>query len=114
MTPNPGLSELVHDLRATLEAISEGLVEGLSERLLDAEPRLAELAARLQTAPVDAASVPPRDELLAAQGALRRCQHLGATIRSLGELYATTNGAAYDRSGRHHPSEAAGVLQARG
>jgi hypothetical protein len=114
MTPNPGLSDLVHDLRATLEAISEGLVEGLSDRLLDAEPRLAELAARLQTAPLDAAHAPPRDEILAAQAALRRCQHLGATIRSLGEIYATSNAAAYDRSGRHHAAEAAGVLQARG
>jgi hypothetical protein len=114
MTPNPGLSDLVHDLRATLEAISEGLVEGLSDRLLDAEPRLAELAARLQRTPLDASPIPARDALLAAQAALRRCQHLGATIRSLGELYATSNAAAYDRSGRHHAVEAAGVLQTRG
>ena len=59
MTPNSGLSGLVHDLRTTLGAISEGLVEGC-HRLLDAEPRLAELAARLQTTPLDAASAPLR------------------------------------------------------
>jgi hypothetical protein len=114
MTPNPGLSDLVHDLRTTLEAISEGLVEGLSERLLEAEPRLAEIAARLAAAPLDPASTPPRDELLAAQAVLHRCQHLGATIRSLGEIYASATAAGYDRSGRHHSTDAAGVLQARG
>src|SRR4029450_10356239 len=47
MTSNVGLGELVRDLRATLEAISLGLTEGLPDQLLDAEPRLAEIAARL-------------------------------------------------------------------
>jgi hypothetical protein len=113
MTPNPGLSELVHDLRATLETISEGLVEAMPEALLDAEPRLAELVARLSSTPLDATPQPSRDTLVAAQAALRRCQHLGATIRNLGDLYAASHAAGYDRSGRQH-GDAAGVLQARG
>jgi hypothetical protein len=118
MTPNPGLSDLVHDLRTTLETISEGLVEGLPDRLLDAEPRLAEIVERLASTPLDAAP-PPRDEIIAAQTALRRCQHLGTTIRSLGDLYAAAHAAGYDRMGRqpggaHFGADAASVLQTRG
>jgi hypothetical protein len=111
MTSNVGLGELVRDLRTTLEAISLGLVEGLPDRLLDAEPRLADIAARL-------ASLPPTDvdalrpELVAAQAALRRCERLGATVVSLNDVYATRHG--YGRSGHFTTTDAAGVLQARG
>jgi hypothetical protein len=113
MTPNSGLSELVSDLRTTLETISDGLVEGLATPLLDAEPRLAELAARLAASPLDLPPHPSRDEVDATQAILRRCQHLGATIRSLGEIYATSSAAGYDRSGRQQSGDASGVLQAR-
>jgi hypothetical protein len=111
MTSNAGLGELVRELRATLEAISLGLVEGQPDRLLDAEPRLAEIVARLAThPPSDMESLRP--ELLAAQAALRRCERLGATVVSLGEVYATRH--AYGRSGHFATTDAAGVLQARG
>jgi hypothetical protein len=110
MTSNVGLGELVRDLRATLEAISLGLVEGLPDRLLEAEPRLAEIAARLATQPpqdIDAS----RDDLVAARAALTRCERLGATVGALAEVYAA--GRGYGRSGRYAISDAAGVLQAR-
>jgi hypothetical protein len=111
MTSNVGLGELVRELRATLEAISLGLVEGLPERLLDAEPRLAHIAARLSTLP--ATDVEPlRPELVAAQTALRRCERLGATVVSLNDVYATRHG--YGRSGHFTATDAAGVLQVRG
>jgi hypothetical protein len=90
MTSNAGLGELVRELRATLEAISLGLVEGLPDRLLDTE-------------------------LVAAQAALRRCERLGATVVSLNDVYATRHG--YGPSGhfaRVVTGDAAGVLQARG
>jgi hypothetical protein len=114
MTPNPGLCDLVHDLRTTLEAISEGLVAGIPEHLLDAEPRLAELTARLATLPLDSPTPAVRDEAGAARAAVRRCEHLGATIRSLCDLYATATAAGYDRTGRQQSGDAAGVLQTRG
>jgi hypothetical protein len=110
MTSNVGLGELVRDLRATLEAISLGLVEGLPDRLLDAEPRLAAIAARLSTlnvSDVDGA----REEILAARAALRRCEHLGATVAGLGDVYAVAKG--YGRSGHFAIPDAAGVLHAR-
>ena len=114
MTSNVGLGELVRDLRATLEAISLGLVEGQPDRLLEAEPRLADIAARLATLrPSDADALRP--ELLAAQAALRRCERLGATVVALGDVYATGHG--YGRSGhfaRFGTGDAAGVLQTRG
>ena len=111
MTSNAGLGALVRELRATLEAISLGLVEGLPERLLDAEPQLAQIAARLATLP--ATDVEPlRPELVAAQAALRRCERLGATVVSLNDVYATRHG--YGRSGHFTTTDAAGVLQARG
>jgi hypothetical protein len=111
MTSNAGLGALVRELRATLEAIGLGLVEGQPDRLLDAEPRLAEIVARLAILPrsdTDAL----RPELLAAQAALRRCERLGATVVSLGDVYATRH--AYGRSGQFATADAAGVLQARG
>ena len=112
MTSNAGLGELVRELRATLEAISLGLVEGLPDRLLDAEPRLADIAARFATLPPSDVE-PLRPELVAAQAALRRCERLGATVMSLGDVYATRHG--YGRSGRFAATDAAvGVLQARG
>ena len=110
VTSNVGLGELVRDLRATLEAISLGLVEGLPERLLDAEPRLADIAARF-------ASLPPtevealRPELIAAQAAIRRCERLGGTVFALNDVYATRHG--YGRSGHFTVSDATGVLKAR-
>ena len=111
MTSNDGPGELVRELRATLEAISLGLIEGLPERLLDAEPRLAHVAARF-------AHLPPtevealRPELIAAQAAIRRCERLGSTLIALNDVYATRHG--YGRSGHFTSREAAGVLQARG
>src|SRR3954471_11020480 len=121
MTSNAGLAELVRELRATLEAISLGLVEGRPDRLLDAEPRLAEIAARFATIPTsDVDALRPELELLrpdviGAQAALRRCERLGATVVSLGDVYATRHG--YGRSGhfaRAASSDTTGVLQARG
>ena len=114
MTSNAGLGALVRDLRATLEAISLGLVEGQPDRLLEAEPRLAEIAARLTTLPPSDTDA-LRPELLAAQAALRRCERLGATVVALGDVYATGHG--YGRSGhfaRFGTGDAAGVLQTRG
>jgi hypothetical protein len=111
MTSNAGLGELVRELRATLETIGLGLVEGRPDRLLDAEPRLAEIAARLATLP-PSDTEPLRPELLAAQAALRRCERLGATVVSLGDVYATQQG--YGRSGHFAITDAAGVLQTRG
>jgi hypothetical protein len=110
MTSNAGLGELVRELRATLDAISLGLIEGLPDRLLDAEPRLAEIAARLATLPVTDVA-PLRPELIAAQAALRRCERLGGTVMALNDVYATRHG--YGRSGHFATSDAAGVLQAR-
>ena len=110
MTSNVGLGELVRDLRATLEAISLGLIEGLPDRLLEAEPRLAEIAARLSTLPI-ADAEEHREDLLAARAALRRCEHLGATVAGLGDVYATPKG--YGRSGHFAIPDAAGVLHAR-
>lgn len=114
MTSNAGLGELVRELRATLETISLGLVEGQPDRLLDAEPRLADITARLASLPPSDIE-PLRPELIAAQAALRRCERLGATIVSLGDVYADRHG--YGPSGHfaHCPTgDAAGVLQARG
>jgi hypothetical protein len=111
MTSNVGLGELVRDLRATLEAVSLGLTEGLPERLLDAEPRLAEIAARLSTLSTDDAGA-CRDEILAARAELRRCEQLGATVHALGEVYAARRG--YGPTGHFLNTDAAGVLQARG
>ena len=110
MTSNVGLGELVRDLRATLEAISLGLIEGLPDRLLEAEPRLADIAARLSTLPTTTADE-YREDLLAARAALRRCEHLGATVAGLGDIYATPKG--YGRSGHFGNPDAAGVLHAR-
>jgi hypothetical protein len=110
MTSNVGLGELVRELRATLEAISLGLVEGAPERLLDAEPRLADIAARFATLPpTDAEALRP--ELIAAQSAIRRCERLGSTVFALNDVYATRHG--YGRSGHFTISDAAGVLKAR-
>jgi len=114
MTSNAGLGALVRELRATLEAIGLGLVEGQPDRLLEAEPRLAEIAARLTTLPPSDTDA-LRPELLAAQAALRRCERLGATVVALGDVYATGHG--YGRSGhfaRFGTGDAAGVLQTRG
>lgn len=111
MTSNVGLGELVRDLRATLEAISLGLTEGLPERLLDAEPRLAEIVARLSTVSTDDAGA-CRDEILAARAELRRCEQLGDTVHGLSEVYATRQG--YGPTGHFLHTDAAGVLQARG
>jgi len=113
MSSGTGLSELVHDLRATLETISEGLVEGLPDRLLDAEPRLAEIAARLTAVRPDSANPAIRDDVLAARTALRRCEHLGSTIRTLGEVYAASSGG-YDRHGHYPAPETTALLEARG
>jgi hypothetical protein len=111
MTSNVGLGELVRELRATLEAISLGLVEGLPERLLDAEPRLADIAARFATLPaVEVGALRP--ELLAAQSAIRRCERLGSTVFALNDVYATRHG--YGPSGHFMSSDAASVLQTRG
>jgi hypothetical protein len=110
MTSNVGLGELVRDLRATLEAISLGLIEGLPDRLLDAEPRLAEIAARFATLNYRDAG-PIREELLAARAAIHRCEHLGATVAGLGDVYAMPKG--YGRSGHFAIPDAAGVLHAR-
>ena len=118
MTSNAGLGALVRELRATLEAISLGLVEGQPDRLLDAEPRLADLAARLATLPPsDTDALRPElqsigPDLIGAQAALRRCERLGATVVALGDVYATRHG--YGRSGHFASADAAGVLQARG
>jgi hypothetical protein len=113
MSSRTGLSDLVHDLRTTLEAISEGLVEGLPDRLLDAEPRLAEIAARLAGSRLDPATTTiPREDVLAARAALQRCEQLGATIRTLGEVYAA--GGGYDRHGHYPAPETTALLQARG
>jgi hypothetical protein len=110
MTSNVGLSELVRDLRATLEAISLGLVEGRPGDLLDAEPRLAEIAGRLASLPpTDATALRP--EILAAQSAIRRCERLGGTLFALNDIYATRHG--YGRSGHFTTGDAAGVLKAR-
>jgi hypothetical protein len=110
MTSNVGLGELVRELRATLEAISLGLVEGLPERLLDAEPRLADIAARFATLPpADVETLRP--ELIAAKATIRRCERLGSTVFALNDVYATRHG--YGRSGHFTATDAAGVLQAR-
>ena len=118
MTSNVGPGELVRELRATLEAISLGLVEGRPGDLLDAEPRLAEIAARLANlAQTDTAALSVTDaaalrpDLLAAQSAIRRCERLGGTIFALNDIYATRHG--YGRSGHFTASDAAGVLKAR-
>ena len=108
MTSNVG--ELVRDLRATLEAISLGLIEGLPDRLLDAEPRLAEIAARLSSLSPDDLDV-HRADVVAAHAALRRCERLGGTVFALNEVYAARRG--YGPSGHYTASDAAGVLQAR-
>jgi hypothetical protein len=110
MTSNVGLGELVRDLRATLEAISLGLTEGLPERLLDAEPRLAEIVARLSTVTTDDAGT-CREEILAARAELRRCEQLGETVQALGDVYAARQG--YGPTGHFLHTDAAGVLQAR-
>jgi hypothetical protein len=108
MTSNVG--ELVRDLRATLEAIGLGLIEGLPDRLLDAEPRLAEIAARLSSlSPTDLEV--HRADVVAAHAALRRCQRLGGNVLALNEVYAARRG--YGPSGHYAPSDAAGVLQTR-
>ena len=90
MTSNAGLGELVRELRATLEAIGARLVEGLPDRLLDAEPRLAEHR-RPRSPPL-----PPIErrrrcapELVARAGGAAALQRLGATVARLGDVYAT-------------------------
>jgi hypothetical protein len=110
MTSNAALGELVQELRTTLEAISQGLVEGLPDRLLETEPRLAEIAARFASLPPgDAAALRP--ELKAAQAAIRRCERLGSTVFALNDVYASQHG--YGPSGHFMASDAAGVLKAR-
>jgi hypothetical protein len=110
MTSNVGLGELVRELRATLEAISQGLIEGLPDRLIETEPRLAEIAARFATLPPTEAEA-LRPELQAAQAAIRRCERLGSTVFALNDVYATRHG--YGPSGHFTTSDAAGVLKAR-
>ena len=82
--------------------------------MVSAEAKAAQEPARLAThPPSDIESLRP--ELLAAQAALRRCERLGATVVSLGDVYATGHG--YGPSGhlaRFATGDAAGVLQARG
>jgi hypothetical protein len=111
MTSNVGLGELVRDLRATLEVVSLGLTDCAPGQLLEAEPRLAEIAARLATVATDDAGA-CREEILAARAELRRCEQLGATIHGLGDVYAARQG--YGPSGHFLTTDAAGVLQARG
>ena len=111
MTSTDGLGELVRELRTTLETISRGLVDGLPGHLLDAEPRLAAIAARLAAhSPTDVDALRP--ELLEARALLRRCERLGATLVSLNGIYAARHG--YGRSGLFAAGEAAGALEARG
>jgi hypothetical protein len=110
MTPNVGLGELVRELRATLETISGGLVDGRPDRLLDAEPRLADIVARLAVlTPEDTTA--HRAALLDARAALRRCERLGETIFALNDVYATRRG--YGPSGHFATSGRTGQLQAR-
>lgn len=111
MTPNAGLGELVRELRATLGAIGDGLVDGRPDLLLDAEPRLAAIAARLAAYPPDDTSA-NLDALRQARVALRRCQELGATIFAVNDVYATRQG--YGPSGLLASPGRAGQLQARG
>ena len=118
MTPNVGLGELVRELRATLETISGGLVDGRPDRLLAAEPRLADIVARLAGLPPEDSSA-HRAALLEARAALGRCERLGGTIIALNEVYATRQG--YGPSGHFVPSRPTGAssgrtgqLQARG
>lgn len=113
MTSTAGLTELVQELRSTLDAIGDGLIEGLPERLLESESRLAELVALLARVSPDIQTLPDREDLLAARAALRRCETLGRSVRALGDVYATASGG-YDRSGHFPAPENAGVLQVRG
>jgi hypothetical protein len=112
MTPKAGLRELVHDLRATLDGLAAGLVDGEPDALLAAEPRLAALVAAF-AGRLDSDQPPARADLLAARHALRRCEALGLTLTQLGQVYAAANGG-YTRSGRFPAPDAPGVLQARG
>ncbi len=72
---------------------------------------MAHIAARLATLPpADVAA--HRDDLLAAQSALRHCERLGHTVIALNDVYASRRG--YGPTGHFMTSDAAGVLQARG
>lgn len=110
MTPNVGLGELVRELRATLETIGGGLVDGRPDCLLAAEPRLADIVARLAALPPEDTST-HRAALLEARDALRRCERLGGTVIALNEVYATRQG--YGRSGHFVPSGHAGASSGR-
>jgi hypothetical protein len=111
MTPNAGPGELVRELRATLQAIGDGLVDGSPEGLLDAEPRLAAILGRLAELPADDIA-DHRTALLEARAALRRCEQLGETLFALNDVYATRHG--YGPSGLPASAGFSGQLQARG
>ena len=110
MTPNVGLGELVRELRATLETISGGLVDGHPDRHHAAEPRLADIVGRLAALPPEDTSA-HRAALLEARAALRRCERLGSTIVALNEVYTARDG--YGPSGHFMPSGHPGVSSGR-
>lgn len=113
MTSHAGPRGLVQQLRTTLESLSDDLVRGHVDGLLEIEPQLADLSARLSALDPGQSDLPTRDELLALRAVLRRCEELGSTIVGLNEIYATAGGG-YDRSGQFPAPGAPGVLQARG
>ena len=112
MTSKAGRRELVHDLRDTLDAIAEGLVDGQPDRLLAAEPTLAAARRTRSRIPHDIPTIAPHVRTcwprVTPCDAARRSAR---TLSMLGEVYATRQG--YTRSGHFPTAEAPGVLEAR-
>lgn len=101
MDTKPDVTTLVIELRATLDHISEALVNGSFDELIATESRLAGIVGGFgQVLGEDARpSSAPASELDAALAALRRCQRLGANFGDMRTTW-TNLGGSYDRIGR--------------
>lgn len=108
---------LARDVRDVLTGLGDALVTHDLDRILAAEPRLADVTSALQRLS-QGGPLPPaaRTDLAAARLALRRCQRLGDTL----DVFLTTTlvaqgrGPEYASHGRPSAAAARPGLTARG
>lgn len=105
MTTPQGPAATLIDLRTALREVGDALVAASLDRMTSAEAALAAAAAGL---PHITSSTPPdgdrqrlRDEILAVQAALARCQRLGGSLGRVVHATLAAQGrlASYDRHG---------------
>ncbi len=107
------VDHLVQQLKATLDAVGNALVEGGLDDLVAAETQLAALVSGLGQAMESGALTAIPSEIDAALDALRRCQRLGSSFETLSGRWLETGEASYDRSGRAAGLAAASTLNTR-